>query len=134
METIKINQSEKRILAEESMMQHSTFTNCCLNKAVFNDVAMEDVKIQNANLSNLEIDGAQMGGAYIHNIGMPPEGHPAYNPLAEQAPLKFEDCNLIGTTINNCNLSDLNITDCKLNGMRINGILVTELLERFNPG
>jgi uncharacterized protein YjbI with pentapeptide repeats len=101
-----------------------------LDGSSFDDISAKNVKIVNANLSDLEIEGAQLGGAYIHNIGMPPKGHPMYDPAAKQRPLKFEDCDLNGTTITNCNLSVVNITDCNLSGMRINGILVEELLKR----
>jgi len=86
--------------------------------------------------------GAQLAGAYIHNVGMPPKGHPMYNPEARQRPLRFEDCNLAGTTITDCNLSnvviddcnltDVVINDCNLAGMTINGILVEELLKLYN--
>jgi uncharacterized protein YjbI with pentapeptide repeats len=55
-----------------------------------NDIAATNVKISDANLSDLEIEGAQLGGAYIHNIGMPPKGHPFYDENAKQRPLKFE--------------------------------------------
>ena len=96
------------------------------------DVSATGLKITDANLSDLEIENAQLGGAYIHNIGMPPEGHPAYNADAKHRPLKFENCDLNGSTITDCNLSNVNITDCNLNGMRINGILVVDLLKVYN--
>jgi uncharacterized protein YjbI with pentapeptide repeats len=90
-----------------------------------------DVKIEDANLSDLEIEGAQLGGAYIHNIGMPPKGHPMYDPEAKQRPLRFENCDLNNSTITNCNLSGVSISDCKLYGVTINGILVEDLLEHY---
>jgi uncharacterized protein YjbI with pentapeptide repeats len=66
MEKIEINEDRKILLV----------TRATLNDSRFQDVAMMNVKITDANLSNLEIEGVQMGGAYIHNIGMPPKGHP----------------------------------------------------------
>jgi len=116
--------------------------NAMLNGSYFDDVAMTNVKITNANLSDLEIEGAQIGGAYIHNIGGPPEGHPMYDPNFKQRPVVFEDCNLQGSSIincylkrvsiSNCNLSEVSISDCNLSGMLINGILVEDLLEKYN--
>jgi len=103
-----------------------------LDNSYFNDVSIKNVKIINANLSDLEIEGAQLGGAYIHNVGMPPKGHPMYNPDAKQRPLRFEDCNLEGSTITNCDLSNVIIDDCNLAGMTINGILVEDLLKLYN--
>ncbi len=85
----------------------------------------------NANMSDIEIEQAQLGGAYIHNIGLPPQGHPDYDPNARQRPLKFEDCYLAGTQITNCNLSEVLIDDCNTSGMRINGVLVDEMLKAY---
>ena len=134
MEIIEIKQTEKQIVAEEAMLQNSTFTMLCLNKSVFHHVAMVDVKIVDANLTNLEIKGAQVGGAYIHNIGMPPEDHPDYDPHAKQAPVTFENCDLNGSTISNCNLSNITISGCNTSGMTINGVLVEEMLTAYRDG
>lgn len=132
MEKIEIKEDGKIIEARNAM----------LNNSYFNDVAMCNVTIINANLSDLEIEGAQLGGAFIHNIGGPPKGHPMYDPNFEQRPLRFEDCNLHGSTITDCNLSEVAITDCNLSGvaitdcnlkgMMIDGVLVEELLKNFN--
>ena len=105
--------------------------NVMLDDSYFNDISAKNLKIINANLSDLEIEGAQLGGAYIHNIGMPPKGHPFYDPDAKQRPLQFEDCDLNGTTIEKCNLSGVSISNCDLTGMRINGILVEDLLKAY---
>jgi uncharacterized protein YjbI with pentapeptide repeats len=94
-------------------------------------VCITGLKIEDANLSDLEIKYAQLGGAYIHDIGMPPEGHPAYDPNAKQRPLKFENCDLQGSTITDCNLSGVNISNCNLGGMKINGIDVDDLLKAY---
>src|ERR1700748_3924139 len=110
MEKIEIQEDCKIIIATQAM----------LNNSQFRDVAMANVKIVDANLSDLEIEGAQLGGAYIHNIGMPPEGHPFYDPNAKQRPLKFENCDLNNSAIINCNLSEVVIDDCNLSGMKIN--------------
>ncbi len=103
----------------------------CIDSSYFEDVCATGVKLTDANLSDLEIDGAQLGGAYIHNIGMPPKGHPAYDPEARQRPLRFDNADLHGSTITNCNLSNVSIDDCKVEGMKINGILVEELLKAY---
>jgi uncharacterized protein YjbI with pentapeptide repeats len=132
METLEIKSDNKQIIASESMLEDSKFTMVCLNRTQLNDIAATNVKISDANLSDLEIDGAQLGGAYIHNIGMPPEGHPFYDPNAKQRPLKFEDCDLNGSEIINCDLTDVALRDCNTTGMTINGILVDNLLLAYN--
>ena len=128
---IKINGTKKQIEVSDACIDASKFVCVSLNNTVFEDVAFRNVKITNANMSDLEIEGAQLGGAYIHNIGMPPKGHPFYDANAKQRPLKFEDCELTGTTISNCNLQNVEITDCDLAGMKINGILVEDLLTTY---
>ena len=84
--------------------------------------------IVNANLSDMEIEGAQLGGAYIHNIGMPPKGHPMYVEGAKMRPVTFEDCQLANSQFKNCDLRGVELTDCHIAGMTINGIPVEELL------
>jgi uncharacterized protein YjbI with pentapeptide repeats len=90
---------------------------------------MAGTKIINANLSELEIEGAQLGGAYIHNIGMPPEGHLLYDPRAKMRPLKMEDCYLVNSVITNCDLSGVAIKDCNIRELTIDGVDVSRLLE-----
>lgn len=121
MDKIKINEDCKVIDARNAM----------LNGSYFNDVAMTNVKIINANLSDLEIEGAQLGGAFIRNIGGPPEGHPAYDPNFKQRPVRFEDCDLHGSTITNCNLSGVTIANCNISGLIINGVNIEELLKAY---
>ena len=122
METIEIKEDCKIIIANKAMLSNSSF----------HDVAMVNVKIVNANLSDLEIEGAQLGGAYIHNIGMPPKGHPMYNPEDKQRPLRFEDCDLNNSMFTDCNLTGVTIAYCNLKGMKINGIPVEDMLNAHN--
>lgn len=130
METVNIQETGKQLTIDiRESCADIRFHQAMLNNAVFNDIAMTHARITNANLSDLEIEGAQLGGAYIHNIGMPPKGHPMYNPEARQRPLRFEDCNLENTTFTNCNLAGIAITNCNLTGMTINGISVEALLQ-----
>jgi uncharacterized protein YjbI with pentapeptide repeats len=97
----------------------------------FEDISAKNLKITDANLSDLEIEGAQIGGALIHNIGMPPKGHPMYDPDARQRPVRFENCDLRDTTISNCNLENLVINDCNITGVKINGVLLADLLKAY---
>lgn len=130
-EHLEILEARKILNVKWSNLDDSKFREFCMNNVSIEDVCATGLKIMDANLSDLEIEGAQLGGAYIHNIGMPPEGHPNYDPAAKQRPLKFENCDLNGSTISDCNLSNVSISDCNLSGMRINGILVDDLLKKF---
>src|SRR4051812_49317903 len=89
----------------EACIEESKFLKVNLNRSRFEDVSLAGAKFSNANLSHLEIEGAQLGGAYFHQIGMPPQGHPNYDPLAKQQPLRFSDCDLSNSTVTNCNLT-----------------------------
>ncbi|OPA73751.1 hypothetical protein BVG16_27070 [Paenibacillus selenitireducens] len=129
MERIEVVNAAKMLDINNANVAGSKFVNVCGEKLYFENVTLAGTRITDANLSDIEIDGAQLGGAFIHNIGMPPECHPNHQPGEQQRPLRFENCNLQGSTITDCNLSKLEITDCNLTGMKINGVLVTELLE-----
>ena len=131
---LEIIETKKILDVKRTSIEDSEFEMICMDRSHFKDVSAKGVKITDANLSDLEIEGAQLGGAFIHNIGMPPKGHPMYDPAAKQRPLKFEDCDLNSTTITNCNLSGVIIDDCNLSGMTINGILVEDLLKQYNAG
>jgi len=130
-EALEIKAARKPLNVSESCIDNSKFVNVMLDHTLFNDVSFANIKIINANMSDLEIDGAQLGGAYIHNVGMPPEGHPYYKPGVKQRPLKFEDCELSGSIIINCNLTGVEISNCNLTGMKINGIAVEDLLKNY---
>jgi len=130
-ETFEIKAAQKSLNVSESCIDNSKFVHVMLDHTLFNDVSFANIKITNANMSDLEIDGAQLGGAYIHNIGMPPEGNPHYIAGAKQRPLKFEHCELSGSTITNCNLTGVEINNCDLSGMKINGIPVEDLLKSY---
>ncbi len=113
-------------------MPDSSFQCGDLRGLRFTDVNLSGTRINDANLSDLEIDGAQLGGAYIHNIGLPPVDHPGYVEGEQQRPLRFENCDLHGSSITDCTLDGVNITGCSMEGMTIDGIPVLKLIEAYN--
>jgi len=131
MERLELVNTKKQLDVRNTNFAGSRFECACLENMHLQDISLAGTKIMDANLSDLEIEGAQLGGAYIHNIGMPPEGHPMYDPTVKQRPIRFENCNLENSQILDCNLSGIDINDCKLDGMRINGILVVDLLKVY---
>jgi uncharacterized protein YjbI with pentapeptide repeats len=144
-------QQSRRLEIRNTRFSHSLFDHCFAQSVTFHNVAMPGLsfddadlshagfnninfrngKISNANLSDLEIDGAQLGGAYLHHIGPPPPGHPARVEGAQQRPLRFEECDLHGSTIRNSDLSAVSISRCKLRGLTIDGIPVEDLLAAY---
>src|ERR1700760_4001645 len=132
MEPIRLEKRKQHLLdVAEVCIDDSKFVNVMGQHLLFNNVNLSGMKIINANLSDLEIEGAQIGGAHIHNIGMPPQGHPLYNPDARMRPVLFEDCNLTGSEFRNCDLSGVAINGCTINGMTIDGIDVTAALKAY---
>ncbi|OIJ20143.1 hypothetical protein BKP45_10175 [Anaerobacillus alkalidiazotrophicus] len=130
---MKLENKKDTLTVSCSYLPNSTFQRCDLTGMKMNDVNLKGMEIKDANLSELVIDGAQIGGAYIKNIGLPPEGHPLYDPNnIVQSPLKFENCDLNNSKITNCNLSNMEIDGCNITGMKINGISIEDLLKEYN--
>jgi uncharacterized protein YjbI with pentapeptide repeats len=151
MQPTKIHNAQTQLDVSESVIDGSKFLRVMLKDCLFEDVMMAGARIKDANLTDLEIYGAQLGGAYIHNIGMPPKGHPFYDPNAKMRPLKFEDCNLEGSTIedcnlagstiedcnlssgviNNCDLSGVELTNCNIKGLKLDGVDLSVLMDEY---
>jgi len=131
MERMTISNDKKQLEVKDTSLDDSRFLHSSMERIYFEDVNLTGMKMTDANLSDLEIQNAQMGGAYIHNIGMPPKGHPMHDPNATMRPVRFENCNLTGSTITNSNLSGVELKDCTLTGMKINGIPVEALLKAY---
>jgi uncharacterized protein YjbI with pentapeptide repeats len=130
---MKLENIKESLTVSVSYLPNSNFSRCDLIGMNMNDVNLTGMKITDANLSELFIDGAQIGGAYIKNIGMPPEGHPLYDPNhVEQKPVRFENCDFNNSKITNCNLSNVEIEGSNITGMKINGISIEELLKHYN--
>jgi uncharacterized protein YjbI with pentapeptide repeats len=128
--TDRLAQNQK-LEVTNSTFSHSTFENCRAEGVTFRNVAMLRLSFENANLSDMEIKGAQLGGALFRHIGMPPPDHPGHKEGAEQRPLRFEECDLHGTTITRSDLSGVTITGCKMREMTIDGISVEDLLAAY---
>jgi len=108
-----------------------SFENANLGRIRFESVNLSQGQIHDANLSDLEIKGAQLGGALFRHIGLPPPGHPAFKEGVEQRPLRFEECDLHGSTVKDCDLSHVAISGCRMPGMTIDGIAVEDLLATY---
>jgi uncharacterized protein YjbI with pentapeptide repeats len=105
---MEMKDQNQKLTVRYSNIKGSEFDCAELSESKFTNVDMSRVFINDANLSDLEIFEAQLGGAYIHGIGLPPAGHPAYREdQGEQRPLRFEHCELAGSTITSCNLKNV---------------------------
>jgi uncharacterized protein YjbI with pentapeptide repeats len=79
-----------------------------LGGSVFDDVVMRDARVTNSNVVALEVRNSNASRVL------------------------FDDVNLTGARFHNTKLQDVIIEESCIAGMRINGILVTELLELYD--
>ncbi|MFC5529642.1 pentapeptide repeat-containing protein [Cohnella yongneupensis] len=129
---MELNNQNEKLKVRYSFIKGSEFDCVELSESKFTNINMSGVLIKDANLSDLEIFEAQLGGAYIHGIGLPPVGHPAYrDDQGEQRPIRFEQCDMAGSTIKSCNLKNVSIENCEIEGLTINGINISELISRY---
>ena len=111
----------------ESVIDGSKFLKVMLKDCLFQDVMITGAQVKDANLRTWRSRGLKWDAF----IGMPPKGHPFYDPKAEMRPLKFEDCNLEGCVIENCNLTGVELKDCNIKGLKIDGIDISQLLDEY---
>jgi uncharacterized protein YjbI with pentapeptide repeats len=121
----------QKLEVTNSNISHSKFENCRAEGVTFRNVGMPRLSFEDADLSDLQIRGAQLGGALFRHIGLPPPDHPTHVAGARQRPMRFEECDLNGSTIKDSDLTGVAITGCKMQGMTIDGIRVSELLAAY---
>lgn len=78
-----------------------------LSGSLFDDVAMARAKVSNTDLSMLSVRNVNARGAV------------------------FEDVDLSGANFRNTRMTDVEVAESCISGMRINGVLVTELLNAY---
>ncbi len=74
----------------------------------------------------MTIECVQIGGTTFRHVGLPPDQRPR-----KQRPLLFDDCEFTGSTFKECDLSGVSLTDCILDGARVDGVLITDLVENY---
>lgn len=114
-------------LAESADLSGSHFMDVNLEDAVFENVNLSRAKFHNVNFSDIIVTAAQVGGADFQHVGLPDD--PSTRG-AKQRPLRFRECDLNDSTLEDCDLSDVEIVDCDISGLKINGVLVEDLLEK----
>lgn len=82
----------------------------------------EDADLSNAEYVNVNLEGTVFSDVNLQRVRIM---------NASLAGGHFEDVNLSKVVIQNANLSNLSIRDACYDGMRIEGILVSELLEIY---
>lgn len=93
---------------KDHYLNDSRFERVNLGGAVIRDSQAEDLTFDDVNLSRLKVENVNLSGA------------------------RFHDVNLSGAQIGHANLAGLQIRDANITGMTIDGILVTDLLEKWD--
>jgi uncharacterized protein YjbI with pentapeptide repeats len=114
-----------RHFALHAKLTGSRFEDVCLGDAEFDNVSLARAKLHNIDLSDITVTAAQIGGASFKHVGLPP-GSPG-----KQRPLRFEEADLNGSTLLNCDLSGVKIEKCNIQGMTIDGVSVADLLAAY---
>lgn len=79
----------------------------------------------------------QMGGTVFENIVRPNasqsqlEEEPGTPGWINVEPVIFRSSDLGTARFEECNLTNVELNNCQIEGLKINGILVTELLKRY---
>ncbi len=115
-------------LAEHADLGGSRFVDVNLAGAEFDNVNLSGAKFNNVNLSDITIQFAQVGGAIFREIDLPPD---EVAKQARQRAVSFTDMTLCDSTFRNVNLSNVQIINCDVQGMKIDGVLVTDLLDAY---
>ena len=111
--------------AEHADLSGSRFVDVNLAGAEFDNVNLSGAKINNVNLSDIVVTCVQVGGASFRWVGLPPGAE------GQQRGVHFEETTLCGSTFRKADLTNVAIQECNLEGMRIDGLLVTDLIESY---
>lgn len=100
-----------------------------MSEITISDANMTGVSIKCANLSHAVINYVNLFGTEFHNVILPMEGDRLHKPDGRYKPISFHNCILPNTQFNGCDLTNVELTDCDITGFRINGILISDLLQ-----
>lgn len=76
-----------------------------------------------SNMNKTEICHVSLADAYIHDTNLGFQG--------EKVPLTMERCELTNSTIVDSNLENLSICNCNIEGMKIDGIIISDLINIY---
>lgn len=109
-------------------------------------IDMRDTQLRHVNFvhsdwehiyfAGLRIRSIQMGGTVFEDIRRPGEfsqleGEPGTGDWVNVEPVVFRQSDLSTAKFESCDLRNVEIKDCQLEGLRIDGVLMTELLDNY---
>ena len=122
------NQSIPSSQFDDVNMDGTKFSNVCLSNANFENINLSKSRFHDINFSDVTFTAAQIGGTIFKHIGPPPDKD---GKQARQRPVTFEEMMLCDSVFRKVDLSNVQVVDCDITGMKIDGILVTDLLEAY---
>ena len=122
------NQSIPSSQFDDVNMDGTKFSNVCLSNANFENINLSKSRFHDINFSDVTFAAAQIGGTTFKHIGPPPDKD---GKQARQRPVTFEEMMLCDSVFRKVDLSNVQVVDCDITGMKIDGILVTDLLEAY---
>lgn len=112
------DQTPKPIHHKMEFLQGSTFSSVSLASATFTDSHLMTAKVNDCNATQMAFDDVNLSLASINNANM--------------TGMTFTDVNMTGASISQATLTCLKISNADMTGMTIDGILVSDLLAKWN--
>jgi len=119
--------SDKRNPFPDSKFKDFEFSRADMTGTNFNGVDLSNsrfwavikgARFTDSNLDSCKFDDVNLSGSVYENVNL--------------SNATFNNINFSGVTLSNLNLSNTEITDANLDGMKINGVLVTDLLDNYD--
>ena len=117
----------KPLTVDKQEIAGSTFQCSDLSQTHFVNCKMAGAVLEDVNFSDAVVKYAQFGGATFSFIGLGPDAPKD----AKQRPVCFETFDLNSSTFRKGDLSNVQISECRTDGMRIDGVLVTDMIEAY---
>jgi uncharacterized protein YjbI with pentapeptide repeats len=118
----------KRLFVKHENVSGSEFENLNMAGARFTNINLSGSRFHDINFSDVDFGAAQIGGTTFKHIGPPPDKGGRQD---RQRQVTFEEGMLCDSVFRRMDMTNVSIEDCDVTGMRINGILVTDLLEEW---
>ena len=113
----------KNYILKYGIVGWGIYQNSNLSNTRFTNVNMSSAVLGDSNMNKIEICHVSLADAYIHDTNLGFE--------EQKAPLTIERCELSNSRIVDSNLQDLSIYNCNIEGMKIDGILVSDLINTY---
>ena len=116
------------MIVKNQNIEASEFDDVCMSESKFTNINLSKSRFHDINFSDVQFTAAQIGGTVFKHIGPPPGKDGTQE---RQRPVTFEEAMLCDSVFRKVDLTNVQIVDCKIQGMKIDGVLVTDLLDAY---